>query len=102
MRFPSIPALMISSSDAWKTPACFSSSRRPWFPKFRAALGATRSLAGIERLLCVNVEKWRSRPPRYAHHASLGGHPETLSEDDVDREAEPEEDHLRPGLNLEL
>ena len=40
------------------------SGRRPWFPKFRAALKAGDTIDSIEFLLRYKVEKWRGRPPR--------------------------------------
>lgn len=39
--------------------ACSDSSRRSWFPQFRAALGATKSLEETEKLLKIKVERWR-------------------------------------------
>jgi tRNA-dihydrouridine synthase 1 len=43
---------------------CSNSSRRPWFKKFRAALGATKTIEDVEKLLRIRVERWRGRPPR--------------------------------------
>lgn len=43
---------------------CLKSSRRPWFKKFRASLGSTRTIEDIETLLRIRVERWRGRPPR--------------------------------------
>ncbi|KAG6872703.1 hypothetical protein C0995_007371 [Termitomyces sp. Mi166 len=38
--------------------------RRPWFQKFRSALGTTKSLEEIDTLLRIKVERWRGKPPR--------------------------------------
>ncbi|KAF8955320.1 FMN-linked oxidoreductase [Flammula alnicola] len=61
----------------------FQCGRRPWFPKFRAALGATKSLDMVESLLNSRLERWRGRPPRNAHHES---HSETLTDEDMGKE----------------
>ncbi|KAF9479789.1 FMN-linked oxidoreductase [Pholiota conissans] len=78
----------------------FQCSRRPWFPKFRAALGATKSLAMIEHLLKGKVEKWRGRPPRYTHHSTDDSHfesDESLSQSADDMESGV--DNLEASLN---
>ena len=41
-----------------------SSGRRPWFPKFRAALKAGDAVDSIDHLLRFKVEKWRGRSSR--------------------------------------
>ncbi|KAF9009967.1 t-diRNAhydrouridine synthase [Cyathus striatus] len=46
----------------------FQCNRRPWFSKFRTALNATQSLEEVEKLLRVKVQRWRGRPPLFAHH----------------------------------
>ncbi|KAI1784411.1 FMN-linked oxidoreductase [Ganoderma leucocontextum] len=52
--------------------------RRPWFSKFRAALGRCESIDVIEKLLRVKVQRWRGLPP--------------LSDVDVDAEDEESEE----------
>ncbi|KAJ7104450.1 t-diRNAhydrouridine synthase [Mycena belliarum] len=42
----------------------FQCHRRPWYRKFRPALGACKTLDDVERLLRVRVERWRGRTPR--------------------------------------
>ncbi|KAG6854487.1 hypothetical protein C0991_006089 [Blastosporella zonata] len=42
----------------------FQCGRRPWFSKFRSALGSTKSLEDMDALLRTKVERWRGRPPR--------------------------------------
>ncbi|KAF8069163.1 FMN-linked oxidoreductase [Lyophyllum atratum] len=42
----------------------FQCGRRPWFQKFRAALGRANSTEDLELLLRTRVERWRGRPPR--------------------------------------
>ncbi|KAF5371731.1 hypothetical protein D9758_003440 [Tetrapyrgos nigripes] len=42
----------------------FQRSRRPWYTKFRSALGDCTTLEEIEYLLCRKVERWRGRSPR--------------------------------------
>ncbi|KAG5641125.1 hypothetical protein DXG03_005953 [Asterophora parasitica] len=42
----------------------FQCARRPWFHKFRAALGSTSSTEEMEKLLRTSVEQWRGRRPR--------------------------------------
>ncbi|KAF8155721.1 FMN-linked oxidoreductase [Crassisporium funariophilum] len=61
----------------------FQCGRRPWFPKFRATLGATDTLDSIETFLRLRVEKWRGRPPRHMHHDSVE---ESLSDEKDDNE----------------
>ncbi|KAF8196014.1 FMN-linked oxidoreductase [Pholiota molesta] len=86
----------------------FQCARRPWFSKFRAALGATKSLEKIEHLLNYKVEKWRGRPPRSAHQSNDDPqHPrerteESQTADDTATEASsgPEDVHAEPGLDL--
>ena len=39
------------------------SGRRPWFNKFRAALGRCDTVDAIEKLLRVKVQRWRGLPP---------------------------------------
>ncbi|KAI0712809.1 FMN-linked oxidoreductase [Cerioporus squamosus] len=51
-------------------------SRRPWYNKFRAALGRCESVDEIERLLRVKVQRWRGLAP--------------LDPDEVDDEAADE------------
>ncbi|KAF5378838.1 hypothetical protein D9615_006968 [Tricholomella constricta] len=42
----------------------FQCGRRPWFQKFRTALGSTKSTEEMEMLLRTRVERWRGRRPR--------------------------------------
>jgi len=42
----------------------FQCARRPWFKKFRAALGTANTIEEIEALLRTKVERWRGKPPR--------------------------------------
>ncbi|KAJ7185370.1 FMN-linked oxidoreductase [Mycena filopes] len=42
----------------------FQCHRRPWYAKFRTALGACQTLDDVERLLRVKVERWRGKSPR--------------------------------------
>ena len=39
------------------------SGRRPWFNKFRAALGRCDTVDAIEKLLRVKVQRWRGLLP---------------------------------------
>ncbi|KAK7435523.1 hypothetical protein VKT23_019645 [Stygiomarasmius scandens] len=57
----------------------FQCSRRPWYAKFRTALGNCNTLDEIEHLLCRKVERWRGRPPREFGNAS-----DDESDDDVE------------------
>ncbi|KAK7044506.1 FMN-linked oxidoreductase [Favolaschia claudopus] len=52
----------------------FQSHRRPWFRKFRAALTACKTLDEIERLLRVQVERWRGRVPRLIDEEEVDVH----------------------------
>ncbi|KAF8879651.1 FMN-linked oxidoreductase [Gymnopilus junonius] len=58
----------------------FQCGRRPWFPKFRAALGATSSLEEVESLLTYKVERWRGRLPRVSHQGPTESLPDEISE----------------------
>ncbi|KAG5716092.1 tRNA-dihydrouridine synthase 1-like [Termitomyces sp. T112] len=37
--------------------------RRPWFQKFRSALGTTKSMEEMDILLRIKVQRWRGKPP---------------------------------------
>ncbi|KAG5350155.1 hypothetical protein C0989_012479, partial [Termitomyces sp. Mn162] len=39
------------------------SKRRPWFQKFRSALGTTKSMEEMDILLRIKVQRWRGKPP---------------------------------------
>lgn len=69
----------------------FQCSRRSWFPRFRAALGATKSLEEVENLLRIKVERWRGT--RTKHLRSIVG-----GEDNEDSSDDEESDkQARPG-----
>ncbi|PPR06833.1 hypothetical protein CVT26_003859 [Gymnopilus dilepis] len=76
---------------------CFS-GRRPWFPKFRAALGATLSLDEIEVLMNRKVERWRGRPPRPSHQEVTDDLPEANN----DHESSVADDELGVAFPDEL
>ncbi|KAI0628452.1 FMN-linked oxidoreductase [Trametes polyzona] len=65
--------------------------RRPWFNKFRAALGQCASVDDIERLLRVKVQRWRGLAPLRAGE----------EEDDDESEGEIEREEHRREAGLE-
>ncbi|OSC97054.1 FMN-linked oxidoreductase [Trametes coccinea BRFM310] len=62
--------------------------RRPWFNKFRAALGKCRDVDEIERLLRVRVQRWRGLAP-------LGPDDDDADEDAAATESEDDRGRVR-------
>ncbi|KDR79990.1 hypothetical protein GALMADRAFT_242180 [Galerina marginata CBS 339.88] len=73
----------------------FQCDRRPWFRKFRVALGMAKSVDDIESLLAFKVERWRGRPPRNTHHDNPPGE---LTDEDTDHENGVDDEDL--GLDF--
>lgn len=70
---------------------CSDSSRRSWFSKFRAALGATKGIEEVEILLKNKVERWRGTRMKNLH-PTVGGeedNDESSGDEESDKQARP-------------
>ncbi|GLB42381.1 putative catalyzes the synthesis of dihydrouridine, a modified base found in the D-loop of most tRNAs [Lyophyllum shimeji] len=70
----------------------FQCGRRPWFQKFRAALGRAKSIEDVEKLLRTRVERWRGRPPR--------GLDIDITDEDCGYDSKANEDPLDDAMDL--
>ncbi|KAJ7512909.1 t-diRNAhydrouridine synthase [Mycena galericulata] len=59
----------------------FQCHRRPWYRKFRSALGACKTLDDVDKLLRIKVERWRGRVPRPAEDDSVSEYSDSETAD---------------------
>ncbi|TFK85518.1 FMN-linked oxidoreductase [Polyporus arcularius HHB13444] len=71
--------------------------RRPWFNKFRAALGRCETVDEIERLLRVKVQRWRGLAPLASDEVDDGA---DEADDDEERDKAAEVEDVMAALNM--
>ncbi|KAK0458945.1 FMN-linked oxidoreductase [Desarmillaria tabescens] len=49
----------------------FQCGRKPWYQKFRAALGTCCDVDDVERMLRTKVERWRGKPVRFDNDSDI-------------------------------